>query len=105
MKFPRLFHEMVATERAVADWSGPVVVKCRAHWHAGQVQQHRIEALHACGHELQAQVRQRCGQRVHGGLQVEAARIAQRLHDAADIAHQPASQSLQQRHLRVAFSS
>lgn len=34
----------LANERSVADWSGPVVVKCRAHWHAGQRRQHRIEA-------------------------------------------------------------
>jgi predicted ATP-grasp superfamily ATP-dependent carboligase len=33
-----------ATDAAVAGWSGPVVVKCRAHWHPDQQAEHRIEA-------------------------------------------------------------
>jgi predicted ATP-grasp superfamily ATP-dependent carboligase len=34
----------VATVEALARWEGPVVVKCRAHWHPGQRHQYRIEA-------------------------------------------------------------
>lgn len=33
-----------ATDGSMASWSGPVVVKCRAHWHPRQQAQHRIEA-------------------------------------------------------------
>lgn len=34
----------IADADAVASWEGPVVVKCRAHWHPGQRKLHRIEA-------------------------------------------------------------
>lgn len=33
-----------ATPDTMADWEGPVVVKSRAHWSAGQTRPHRIEA-------------------------------------------------------------
>ncbi|MFC4902055.1 ATP-grasp domain-containing protein [Kocuria oceani] len=33
-----------ATDEALASWTGPVVVKCRAHWAPGQTRPHRIEA-------------------------------------------------------------
>lgn len=34
----------LATDAALEKWEGPVVVKCRAHWHPGQVHTHRVEA-------------------------------------------------------------
>lgn len=34
----------MATDEVVAAWTGPVVVKCRAHWADGQDHEHRIEA-------------------------------------------------------------
>ena len=34
----------MATHAVVARWRGPVVVKCRAHWHPGQQHEQRIEA-------------------------------------------------------------
>ena len=34
----------VADEAAVASWTGPVVVKCRAHWQPGQLHKYRIES-------------------------------------------------------------
>lgn len=37
-------HTEPATERALAEWRGPVVVKCRVHWARGQTRPHRIEA-------------------------------------------------------------
>lgn len=33
-----------ATAASMAAWTGPVVVKCRAHWSVGQTRPHRIEA-------------------------------------------------------------
>ncbi|WP_253904236.1 ATP-grasp domain-containing protein [Arthrobacter sp. Br18] len=33
-----------ATEQAMREWQGPVVVKCREHWSPGQTRPHRIEA-------------------------------------------------------------
>jgi predicted ATP-grasp superfamily ATP-dependent carboligase len=33
-----------ATEAVLAGWAGPVVVKCRAHWHPGQRHEYRVEA-------------------------------------------------------------
>ncbi|MBG6179569.1 hypothetical protein [Arthrobacter sp. CAN_A1] len=33
-----------ATEQAIAEWQGPVVVKCLSHWAHGQTRPHRIEA-------------------------------------------------------------
>ena len=33
-----------ASDALLDAWRGPVVVKCRAHWTPGQVQQHRVEA-------------------------------------------------------------
>lgn len=33
-----------ATEAVLARWAGPVVVKCRAHWHPGQRHEYRVEA-------------------------------------------------------------
>ncbi len=33
-----------ATASALAYWHGPVVVKCRTHWHPGQTRPHRIDA-------------------------------------------------------------
>jgi predicted ATP-grasp superfamily ATP-dependent carboligase len=33
-----------ATDEVLAGWAGPVVVKCRAHWHPGQRHEYRIEA-------------------------------------------------------------
>lgn len=35
-----------ATEAALAAWTGPVVVKCRSHWHPGQQHRYRVEARH-----------------------------------------------------------
>lgn len=35
---------VLATAEEMRRWSGPVVVKCQSHWHAGQTQEHRIEA-------------------------------------------------------------
>ncbi|GAB3519179.1 hypothetical protein GCM10027402_05500 [Arthrobacter monumenti] len=37
-------HTEMATEQALAGWTGPVIVKCRAHWSQGQTRPHRIEA-------------------------------------------------------------
>ncbi len=34
----------LATDQAVRDWRGPVVIKCREHWSPGQTRPHRIEA-------------------------------------------------------------
>jgi hypothetical protein len=34
----------VATDEGLAAWDGPVIVKCRAHWHPGQRHTYRIEA-------------------------------------------------------------
>lgn len=36
----------LATEPVLAGWEGPVIVKCRAHWHPGQQHRHRIEAVY-----------------------------------------------------------
>ncbi|WP_026553490.1 hypothetical protein [Arthrobacter sp. H20] len=33
-----------ATDQAVSEWEGPVVVKCLSHWSPGQTRPHRIEA-------------------------------------------------------------
>ena len=35
---------VVADDAALADWTGPVVVKCRAHWQPGQLHKYRIES-------------------------------------------------------------
>lgn len=35
---------VLATSQELRRWQGPVVVKCQAHWHEGQAQEHRIEA-------------------------------------------------------------
>lgn len=46
-----------ATDEELQDWSGPVVVKCRAHWVPGQRRRHRIDArLFADRHAARAQV-------------------------------------------------
>lgn len=37
-------HTVPATDRAMSRWVGPVVVKCRTHWHPGQTRRHRIDA-------------------------------------------------------------
>ncbi|MGC1206479.1 MAG: hypothetical protein WA880_00820 [Ornithinimicrobium sp.] len=37
-------HTVLATSTSVRHWKGPVVVKCRAHWHPGQTRPHRIDA-------------------------------------------------------------
>ena len=34
----------LATEAVLAGWQGPLVVKCRAHWHPGQRHEYRVEA-------------------------------------------------------------
>ena len=33
-----------ATEKVLAAWDGPIVVKCRSHWHPGQRHEYRVEA-------------------------------------------------------------
>lgn len=37
-------HTEAATDHALGSWTGPVVVKCRAHWSPGQTRAHRIDA-------------------------------------------------------------
>ncbi len=37
-------HTVPATDEALQEWSGPVVVKCRTHWVPGQRRRHRIDA-------------------------------------------------------------
>lgn len=37
-------HTVDATSEAMANWHGPVVVKCRAHWRPGQRYAYRVEA-------------------------------------------------------------
>ncbi len=37
-------HTAPATETVLAGWDGPIVVKCRSHWHAGQRHEFRVEA-------------------------------------------------------------
>jgi predicted ATP-grasp superfamily ATP-dependent carboligase len=50
-------HTVAATDDALREWAGPVVVKCRTHWSPGQRRRHRIDArLFPDPHAARAQV-------------------------------------------------